>query len=114
MVPLPSHLIHFPSCDIKHIIFRKTAVTHLFFNSRPQIKTKVILDVISNNIIHKNDTVRQNSVKNVFKKCYRGNKNDFVCISVMMPDRPIVKLLVVYILSFRTLNVTLGHIKCIL
>ena len=52
-----AHATHFRSCDVKQVISEKNAITHSLFNSRLQMNTTVILVIISNDIIHKNDTV---------------------------------------------------------
>ena len=47
---ITAHVTHFRSCDIKHMILRKTSLTHLFFLVQDH-------DVISNEQIHKSDTL---------------------------------------------------------
>ena len=50
---------HFRSCDGKNFIFRKTGTTNSFFTLK--VSSKVIHDVISNELIHNNDTGHNNN-----------------------------------------------------
>ena len=81
---------HFRSRDIINVIFGKTAITPSFF----KLKTKLILDVISNEINHKNDMfLQKNGQKKSFKNVTMVTKMLHVYISVTVPDRPIVAII---------------------
>ena len=45
--------MHFRSRDVINVILGITDITPSFFSQRPQVKTKLILDVISNDPNHK-------------------------------------------------------------
>ena len=67
---------HFRSRDVINVIFGITAITPLFFKLRLQVKTKMIFDVISDDLNHKNNTFLQKKwAKNVFQKYNHGYKN---------------------------------------
>ena len=100
---------HFRSRDVINAIFGITAITPLFFKLK---KTKLILDVISNDLNHKNVTF--------FKKCVRKTSFKIVTIvtkmlrayiSVTVPDRPIVTIIhrkeLIYSLSFHNMTCNL-------
>ena len=52
---------HFRSRDVINVIFGLTAITPLFFKLKTSSKTKMILDVISNDPNHKNVMLLQNN-----------------------------------------------------
>ena len=52
---------HFRSRDVINVIFGITAITLLFFKLKTSNKTKMILDVISNDPNHKNGMFLQNN-----------------------------------------------------
>ena len=88
---------HFRSRDVINVIFGITDITPSFFKlktSSPQVKTKLILDVISNDPNHKNDTfLKRNGRKTSFKIVTMVTKMLHVYILVTVPDRPIVTII---------------------
>ena len=61
---------------------------------RLQVKNKMILDVISNDLSHKNDMFLQKyGQKTSFKNVTMVTKMLHVYISVTVPDRPIVAII---------------------
>ena len=85
---------HFRSRDIINVIFGKTAITPSFFKLKTPSKTKLILDVISNEINHKNDMfLQKNGQKKSFKNVTMVTKMLHVYISVTVKDRPIVAII---------------------
>ena len=74
---------HFRARDVINVIFGKTEITPSFFKKRPQVKSKMILDVISNDPSHKNDTfLQKNGRKTSFKNVTLVTKMLHVYISV--------------------------------
>ena len=85
---------HFRSRDVINVIFGITDITPSFFSQRPQVKTKLILDVISNDPNHKNNTfLQKNGRKTSFKNITMVTKMLHVYISVTVRDRPIVTII---------------------
>ena len=86
--------MHFRSCDVINVIFGITDITPSFFKLKNSIKTKLILDVISNDPNHKNDTfLKRNGRKTSFKIVIMVTKMLHVYILVTVPDRPIVTII---------------------
>ena len=84
----------FRSCDVINVIFGITAITPLFFKLKTSSKTKMILDVISNDPNHKNVMfLQKNGRKTSFKNVMMVTKMLHVYISVTVPDRPIVTII---------------------
>ena len=85
---------HFRSRDVINVIFGITDITPSFFKLRPQVKTKVILNVTSNDPNHKNDRFfKKNGRKTSFKIVTMVTKMLHVYILVTVPDRPIVTII---------------------
>ena len=85
---------HFRSRDVINVIFGITDLTPSFFKLKNSIKTKLILDVISNDPNNKNDTfLKRNGRKTSFKIVIMVTKMLHVYILVTMPDRPIVTII---------------------
>ena len=85
---------HFRSRDVINVIFGITDITPSFFKLKNSIKTKLILDVISNDPNHKNDTfLKRNGRKTSFKIVIMVTKMLHVYILVTVPDRPIVTII---------------------
>ena len=105
---------HFRSGDVINVIFGITDITPSFFSQRPQVKIKLILDVISNDPYHKNDTfLKRNGRKTSFKigtmlHVYISVSMLHVYISVMVPDRLRVAIIdrqeLIYSLSSHTMT----------
>ena len=101
--------MHFRSRDVINVILGITDITPSFFSQRPQVKTKLILDVISNDPNHKNDTFfKRNGRKTSFKIVTMVTKMLHVYISVMVPDRLRVAIIdrqeLIYSLSSHTMT----------
>ena len=74
---------HFRSRDVINVIFGKTEITPSFFKLKPQVKSKMILDVISNDPNPKNDIfLQKNGRKTSFKNVTLVTKMLHVYISV--------------------------------
>ena len=87
-------LTHFRSRGVINAIFGITAITPLIFKLKTSSKTNMILDVISNDPNHKNDTfLQKNGRKTSFKNVTMVTKMLHVYISVTVPDRPIVTII---------------------
>ena len=85
---------HFRSRDVINVIFGITDITPSFFKLKNSIKTKLILDVISNDPNNKNDTfLKRNGRKTSFKIVIMVTKMLHVYILVTVPDRPIVTII---------------------
>ena len=85
---------HFRSRDVINVIFGIIDITPSFLSQRPQVKSKLILDVISNDPNHKNDTfLKRNVRKTSFKIVTMVTKMLHVYILVTVPDRPIVTII---------------------
>ena len=86
--------MHFGSRDVINVIFEKTAIAPSIFKLKTSSKTNMILDVISNDPNHKNDTfLQKNGRKTSFKNVTMVTKMLHVYISVTVPDRPIVTII---------------------
>ena len=87
-------LTHFGSRDVNNVIFGKTAITPSFFKAKDQVKTKMILYVISNKPNHKKDMILPKmGAKTSFKYVTKVTKMLQVYISVTVPDGPIVTII---------------------
>ena len=85
---------HFRSRDVINVIFGITAITPLFFKLKTSSKTKMILDVISNDSNHKNNAfLQKNGRKTSFKNITMVTKMLHVYISVTVRDIPIVTII---------------------
>ena len=85
---------HFRSRDVINVIFKKTEITPSFFKLKPQVKSKMILDVISNNPNHKNDMFLQKNGRKTSLKTVTMVTKILTCyISVTVRDRPIVTII---------------------
>ena len=65
---LCASLTHFWSSDVINVIFRKTAITPSFFKIKTSSKTKLIPDVISNDLNHKIDRFLQRKERKTSSK----------------------------------------------
>ena len=59
MAPHPRSFDALPVRDVINVIYGKTTITPSFYKRKTSSKTKMILDVISNDPIHKNDMFLQ-------------------------------------------------------
>ena len=85
---------HFRSRDVINVIFGITDITPSFFKLKTSSKTKVILNVTSNDPNHKNDRfLKRNGRKTSFKIVTMVTKMLHVYILVTVPDRPIVTII---------------------
>ena len=85
---------HFRSRDVINVIFGITDIAPSFFKLKNSIKTKLIVDVIANDLNHKNDTfLKRTGRKTSFKIVIMVTKMLHVYILVTVPDRPIVTII---------------------
>ena len=86
--------MHFRSHDVINVIFGKTAINVHFLSYRLQVKSKLIRDVISNDLNHHNDKFLQNNGrKTSFKNVTMVTKILTCYISVTVRDRPVVTII---------------------
>ena len=85
---------HFRSGDVINVVFGITAITPLFLKLKTSSKTKLILDVISNNPNNKNDMFLQKKGRKTSLKTVTMVTKILTCyISVTVRDRPIVTMI---------------------